>query len=137
VDDRKPVLLVATLCRRVIQKPNGDLTLSELIDGASASKDPTLSEPLRAAFPLFVKLLRNGFVGEKTLYVTCRDPDSEEDPQGVGEARLVFTDDPHLVFGIAVVNIDFNCAASGTFWFDIFLDDDRLVSLPFEVRGPQ
>jgi hypothetical protein len=82
-------------------------------------------------------MLRNGFVGEKTLYVTCRDPDGEDDPRGVGESHLVFADDPLLIFGIVVVHIDFTCAAAGTFWFDVFLEDDLLVWLPFEVRGPQ
>jgi hypothetical protein len=137
VPDPQPILLIATLCGQVIEEADGGLTLFRLVDGASGSKAPTANEPIRASFPLFVKMLRNGFVGEKTLFVTCRDPESEDDPQGVGEARLVFGDDPHLMFVIAIVNIDFACAELGDFWFDVFLGDDLLVSLPFEVRGPQ
>ena len=135
--DPQPILLIATLCTQVIEEADGCLTLSRIVDGASGSKAPTPNEPIRASLALFVKMLRNGFVGEKTLFVTCRDPDSEEDSQGVGEARLVFADDPHLMFVIAIINIDFSCAELGTIWFDVFLGDDLLVSLPFEVRGPQ
>jgi len=131
---RQPILLIATLCGEVIEEADGGLTLSRLVDGASCSKAPTESEPMRASFLLFVKMLRNGFVGEKTLYVTSRDPGGEDDSRGVGEVRLVFADDPRMLFAIATVNIDFTSAEFGTFWFDIFLGDDLLVSLPFEAR---
>jgi hypothetical protein len=120
----------------VIEEAGGGLTLSRLVDGASCSRAPTEHEPMRASFPLFVKMLRNGFVGEKTLYVTCRDPESEEDPRGVGEARLLFADDPRILFAIATVSIDFTSAELGTFWFDIFFRrrPPRVVALRGEGR---
>jgi hypothetical protein len=40
------------------------------------------------------------------------------------------------LFAIATVNLDFTSAEFGTLWFDIFLGDELLVSLPFGVRAP-
>jgi hypothetical protein len=134
MNDAKPSLLFAAICEDVLKEKGGTLTLFRLIDGATASQEPTPERPATVSFQLVVKMLRNGFVGEQTIYVTCRIPGGEEsDTPDVGEACMTFRE-PFVV--VATICINFQFGAMGTFWFDVFLGDERLVSVPFVVGVP-
>lgn len=129
-----PFIQAACFCEMVLTEGDGVGSLIRVVDTITHTErgpnPPDEMPPI--VFPLkLVLMLKSGRAkGRSTIKVVPRNPnESTEDP-------LIFT--VHFEGeekGVnAVLDLNFQFRFEGTYWFDVYIEDHRLTSMPLRLK---
>ena len=128
-----PYVKAAAFCDRVIEGKDGVLSLIRVIDrltttaaGADTPKDmPPANFPVSAV----VMLISGRARGRHELRVDREAPDGTRKPVWSGSLLL----EGDYKGNNVVLNLSETFELEGTYWYDIFVEEELLTRMPFQV----
>ncbi len=133
LDAGGPYLSVAALCERVLTEGDGVLSAIRIVDRIThVASDPGAPEempPIPVSLTALVVLKSGAARGRHALKIR------PEDPAGM---RLPEISLPILFEGedrgaSVVVNLALQVQREGLYWFDVYLDEERITRMPMRV----
>lgn len=133
IPDSGPYLIAAILCEKVLQEKDETVSIIRMIDRITltvpASISPETLPPLPLNLTLFLAFKSGNARGRNTIKLRIESPSGIRLPEQLvpilfeGEERGA-----NLILGLNMV-VD----QEGVYWFDIFLEEDRITRIPLRV----
>lgn len=129
-----PFVQVACFCENIIEDKTGALSLIRIIDtitnSAVGGSPPENMPPLQYSFKIVVALKSGMARGRHNLRIVSEWPDgSTKDPLDVS----VHLDGEEKGANV-ILNMTYTFKLEGLYWFNIFLGETKLTSIPLRIR---
>ena len=132
-----PYLLAAVICERVMEEKDGVKSAIRMIDQlnrtAVGPNPPPEMEPFQKELGLLLRFKAGGARGTYQVEIRLRKPSRTESDAELGMIHTIHfpgPDDSGLdIIGNLMLQID----EVGTWWFDVYLNEKRVVRIPLRV----
>jgi hypothetical protein len=129
-----PFIQIACFCENVIEDKTGVLSLIRVIDtithSLAGSSPPENMPPVTFPFKTVIALKSGMARGRNNIRIVPNCPDgSSKDPI---EFTVHF--DGEEKGANIIVNMTFTFPIEGLYWFDIYLQESKLTSIPLRIR---
>jgi hypothetical protein len=128
----------ALICERVLTEQDGALSAIRIIDQLTL-EDPGRPEPRTIVVPVPVRLAllvtvkAHPVPGRHRLRVEARTPAGVARQLGNSEIEMQLPDAEGLAGANLVAQLEIGLSESGTYWFDVYLDDEFRTAVPLRV----
>jgi hypothetical protein len=130
-----PYLVAALLCEKVLEEKDGVKTLVRVIDRVFQQvlgpEPPSQMPPLTLNLALYVRFRSGKAAGPSRVTVRLVRPSGESSE--LGQLTLYF-EEGDAKFVDLVANLHLNLDQPGQWWFEVYLQDQRVAAVPLEVR---
>ena len=129
-----PYLSAAFLCEKVLKEENGVKSAIRIVDRVTRTvvlpQPPQTMEPFDYQIFLFLRFKSGSARGPMSLKVRIIKP-SGESPTPIEQTINLEGEDDR---GIDIVgNMNLKLELAGLYWFDVFLDGDRITRIPLKI----
>lgn len=129
-----PFVQSASLCEKVLQEKDGVISLIRIVDTvtqAATGQDPPDSMPSFAyTFKLALMLKAGEAIGRYQLVLKLEEPAGTY--QQIGSTSIHF-EGGEKGFNL-ISDLSLGLKQEGIHWLHVYLDNDKLTSVPFRVR---
>jgi len=129
-----PFVQVACFCENVIDDKSNVLSLIRIIDTitqtAVGNPPPENMPPANMTFKLVIMLKSGVARGRHNLRITPELPDGSTKDSIITTVHFDGEEKGHN----QVANLSFSFPLEGLYWFDVFIDDEKITSLPMRVK---
>lgn len=134
--DRKPFVVVACLCEKVLTEPDGVMSLIRVVDQYQVAAPPAVVDRLNPHLmvTLVLNIKANGHVGTHEIAIQLVGQTKSEEPR---KLMFEFPEGPLSAINVVTEVSIGEVKNYGEKRFDVFFDGEFLTSVPFRVLPSQ
>jgi hypothetical protein len=129
-DLQKPSLVAALFCEQIAREASGALSLRRIATELTALEPVGPERPFKKAMQLAIFLHGGEFIGSVALRITGRAPNGEQ----IADKTIAVEFATKQLWHLQEHALNLSLITFGTFWFDVRMDDQLLVSVPLKLQ---